>query len=51
MSVAHGKGVLRARDGHEARVTNAELFFDLAKKNDVAIMTGLMKICKRNIWR
>ncbi len=29
MSVAQGKGVLRARDGHEARVTNAELFFDL----------------------
>lgn len=29
MKEAHGKGVLRARDGHEARVTNAELFFDL----------------------
>ena len=29
MSAAHGRGVLRARDGHEARVTNAELFFDL----------------------
>ena len=29
MVVEHSRGVLRARDGHEARVTNAELFFDL----------------------
>ncbi|HVY04806.1 MAG TPA: low temperature requirement protein A [Burkholderiales bacterium] len=29
MSTPHRHGVLRARDGHEARVTNAELFFDL----------------------
>jgi low temperature requirement protein LtrA len=29
MRAEHSRGVLRARDGHEARVTNAELFFDL----------------------
>lgn len=29
MASEHRHGVLRTRDGHEARVTNAELFFDL----------------------
>lgn len=29
MSVGNKRSMLRNRDGHEARVTNAELFFDL----------------------